>query len=192
MSTSIPHEDNGINDNELVSRINAGEYELFHTLVCRYKPFIKFTANKLSFKAYDIEDLIQEGTIALFSAVKSYNDEKGNFSSFAARCIRNSMIDILRKASAKHNIPESLFSSIEDVELEDNNTPEKIFFDNENYRLLTDTIKIELSNTEYNVLTAYLSGLSYSDIADTLNLSVKSVDNSLKRVRNKLKNINRQ
>ena len=100
------------------------------------------------------------------------------------------MIDVLRKQTARHKIPEALCASLDDVEPQDNNTPEKIFFDNESYRLLKDSINVELSKLEHKVLSAYLSGMSYSDIAELLGVSSKSVDNSLKRVWEKLKSLN--
>ena len=188
MSTSFKKQDNSVVDNELVFRINAGEYELFYTLLMKYSGYINFTAKKLSVPDCDFEDLIQEGTIALFSAVKTFVSDRSDFFTYASHCIKNAMIDVLRKASAKNKIPDSLLSSLEDIELKDNNTPEKIFFENEDYRLLADSIKIELSKTEYDVLNYFLSGLSYSEIALKLKISVKAVDNSLQRVRLKLKN----
>ena len=190
MSTSFPQGEKDINDNEIVSRINSGEYELFHILVYRYLPYIKKTAFVLSSKQSEVEDLVQEGNIALYSAVQAFASQKASFKTFATACIKNAMIDVLRRQTAKHNIPDALFSSFDEVEPQDNNTPEKIFFDNESYKLLTDSINIELSKLEHKVLSAYLSGMSYSDIAATLDISVKSVDNSLKRVREKLKALN--
>lgn len=192
MSTSPLDEIALIEDNELVLRINAGEYELFHILIKRYRPYINSTALSLSTSKSEVEDLVQEGNIALFSAVKGFSHSKASFKAFASTCIKNAMIDVLRKQSAKHKIPEALCASIDDVEPQDNNTPEKIFFDNESYRLLKDSINVELSKLEHKVLSAHLSGMSYSDISALLGVSVKSVDNSLKRVREKLKSLNNQ
>jgi hypothetical protein len=87
----------------------------------------------------------------------------------------------------KKDIPEELITSIEGLELVDNNSPEKIFFDNEDYKSLKDTIKLELSELEYQVLESFLGGENYSSIALKLGISEKSVDNSLSRVRKKLK-----
>jgi len=190
MSTSPSDRKVDINENELVIRINAGEYELFHILISRYQPYINKTALSLSASKSEVEDLIQEGNIALFSAVRGFSHNKASFKTFATTCIKNAMIDVLRKQTARHKIPEALCASLDDVEPQDNNTPEKIFFDNESYRLLKDSINVELSKLEHKVLSAYLSGMSYSDIAELLGVSSKSVDNSLKRVREKLKSLN--
>lgn len=192
MSTSPFTPKSDVDDNALVHLINGGNYELFHTLIKRYQPYIKGIALSLSSAKSEVEDLIQEGNIALFSAVKSFSPERSNFKTFAVTCIKNAMVDVLRKQTAKHQIPEALCASLDDIELQDNNTPEKIFFDNESYRLLKDSINIELSELEHRVLSAYLAGMSYSNIATLLGISQKSVDNSLKRVREKLKSLNNQ
>lgn len=179
--------DTCVSDNELVTSIKRGEYELFHTLIKRYKPFIEHNAKLFATNGAELEDLIQEGNIALFSAVESFKATRAKFSTFAARCIKNSMIDFVRKSNAKHKIPDNLFSSIDEVKIEDTNTPEKIFFEKEDYKLLTKRIAISLSPLEYRVLNLYLQGLSYEDISKKLCLSPKSVDNSLRRIRVKLK-----
>lgn len=191
MGTSSSSTENFIKDGELVALIKKGEYEHFPTLVKRYQPYIKSTALSLSSQKNEVEDLIQEGNIALYSAVLAFNSQKANFKTFAARCIKNAMVDVLRKQSAKHKIPSSLVTSFDDVEPLDDNTPEKIFFDNESYKRLTDSINLELSKLEHKVLSAHLSGMSYSNIADTFGISLKSVDNSLKRVREKLKGLSK-
>lgn len=189
MSTSFSSAKNDIKDGELVSLIKCGEYEHFHTLIKRYQPYINAMALSLTSNKNEVEDLVQEGNIALYSAVQAFDSKKANFKTFAVRCIKNAMVDVFRKQTAKHNIPSSLVASFDDVEPQDNNTPEKIFFDNENYKFLTDSINIELSKLEYKVLSAQLAGMSYSDIANAVGISVKSVDNSLKRVREKLKGL---
>ena len=114
MSTSNEEYNNNFSDSELVFRINSGEYELFYSLLKKYKNLIEYTARKLPSDEY--EDLVQEGTIALFNAVKAFKSEKADFSTFASRCINNAMIDVLRRNSAKNKIPDSLLSSLEEIE----------------------------------------------------------------------------
>ena len=84
-------------------------------------------------------------------------------------------------------VPEELITSIEEFDLADSNTPEKIFFDKEDFKALTDNIKLELSPMEYKVLELYLAGYRYAVIADKLGLNEKSVNNALCRIRKKLK-----
>lgn len=192
MDKGFSQKKSDIKDVQLVELIKKGEYELFHTLIKRYQPYINATALSLACSKNEVEDLVQEGNIALYSAVQAFDFKKANFKTFAARCIKNAMVDVLRKYSAKNKIPDALVASFDDIEPEDNNTPEKIFFDNESYKLLTDSINLELSQFEFKVLSAHLSGMSYSAIAEALDISVKSVDNSLRRVRDKLKNLTNQ
>ncbi|MBE6732593.1 MAG: sigma-70 family RNA polymerase sigma factor [Ruminococcaceae bacterium] len=187
MCTSFRPLENSLSDEQLVARIGSGEYELFYLLIKRYQPLLKSMALSMSTRDDEVEDLMQEGNIALFSAVRSYKSQKASFSTYAATCVKNAMIDVLRREGSKRKIPEGMVSPIDEVEPQDNNTPEKIFFDNEDYRILTDSINIELSLLERKVLSAYLSGCSYSEIAKALSVSVKSVDNSLTRIKAKLK-----
>ena len=85
------------------------------------------------------------------------------------------------------NIPEGMVSSLEDTEICDDTTPEAIVIAKEDYDSLTQSIKLELSSMEYEVLQLFLSGMSYSDIATSLEITEKAVDNALSRIRKKLK-----
>ena len=174
-----------MSDDELIKLINGGRYELLQIIIKRYLHVINYYADRLC-PASEREDIVQDASFALYSAVKNYNPEKSTFSTFASLCIKRCVIDGLKNDSRKKIIPEQLLSPIDDVELTDINSPEKIFFDKENLQSLTDNIRLELSDKEYNVLRLFLAGDKYSDIADKLGITVKSVDNSLKRIRNKL------
>ena len=94
---------------------------------------------------------------------------------------------VLKSHNSQKNIPDELLSSIDDLDIIDSNSPEKIFFDREDYKALADTIKLELSALEYDVLQHYLAGEKYSDIAKKLEISEKSGENALSRIRKKLK-----
>ena len=94
---------------------------------------------------------------------------------------------LLRVAGAAKHIPEDLIYPIDEVELSDMNNPESIFIEKESYDDLELTIKQELSDFEYQVLCEFLIGKSYADIADSLNVTAKSVDNALRRIRSKIK-----
>ena len=86
-----------------------------------------------------------------------------------------------------HCLPEELFQSLDLVDVTDFNNPEKILLEKESLKALTETIKLELSKLELEVLNLYLIGLSYGDISKKLKISDKSVDNALARIRKKLK-----
>ena len=180
--------ENGKNmtDGEIVKEIAGGNYELLCVIIERYNPVIFRYINKYCPESYR-EDAVQEVTLALYSAIKDFDETKSSFYTFATVCIKRAVISILRNLQRKKDIPDELLYSIENEEIADNNSPEKIFFERENYKSLTDTIRLELSSLELDVLQLYLSGEKYSDIAARLDISEKSVDNSLARIRKKLK-----
>ncbi len=175
-------------DNELVALINRGEYKYLQLLINRYMPYIINVASRYNVGGFDTEDFIQEGILAIFSAVKTFDSEKASFKTFVTLCINRAMSSALTRVSgaAKH-IPEGLISPIDEVELADMSSPESIFIEKESYNDLEDTIKSELSDFEYQVLCEFLIGKSYADIAESLNVTVKSVDNALRRIRSKIK-----
>ena len=175
-----------ISENDIISRIRSGDYELLQVIISRYYPVICNLVRKYCPEAYS-EDAFQEATLALYSAVKSYDLEKSSFSTFATLCIKRAVIGVLKSNRRKKDIPDELLSSIEDCEIIDTNSPEKIFFDREDYRSLTDIIRLELSQLEYDVLRRYLAGEKYSYIAEQLGITEKSVNNALTRIRKKLK-----
>lgn len=173
-------------ENEIIDLINKGNYELLQVIIDRYYPIICSLVRKYCPENYS-EDAFQEATLALYSAVKAYDSQKSTFSTFATLCIKRSVIAVLKNSKRKKNIPDELLSSIEDFEIVDINSPEKIFFDREAYKTFTDSIKLELSALEYQVLECYLAGDKYSDISAKLGLNEKSINNALTRIRKKLK-----
>lgn len=177
---------NNLTDNEVILLIKKGDYELLQIIIERYYPVILSYIKKYCPEQYR-EDAVQEATLALYSAVKDYDPSKAAFSTFASLCVKRSVLSVLKSRQRKKTIPDELVSSIEEMELVDSNSPEKIFFEREDYKSLTDSIKLELSSLEYQVLQGFLSGEKYSDIAKRLALSEKSVDNALVRIRKKLK-----
>lgn len=177
-----------LSDSKLVELINSGDYKYLQVLINRYMPYIISVASRYNVSGFDTEDFIQEGILAIFFAVKSYNIEKASFKTFVCLCINRAMSSALLRCTgnAKH-IPEGLISSIDDFELADTSNPESILIEKENFNDLEHTIKSELSQFEYQVLCEFLSGKSYVDIAASLNVTPKSVDNALRRIRSKIK-----
>ena len=175
-------------DNQLVELINHGEYKYLQLLINRYMPYIISVASRYNAGGLDTEDFIQEGVLAIFSAVKTYDGSKASFKTFAGLCINRAMSSALARAvgSGKH-IPENLISPIDDIELADTSDPESILIEKENILDLEHTIKNDLSELEYQVLGEFLSGKSYADIAEALGITTKSVDNALRRIRAKIK-----
>ncbi len=175
-------------DNQLVEFINGGEYKYLQLLINRYMPYVINSASRFNASGLDTEDFIQEGLMAIFSAVKAYNPEKASFKTFVNLCIDRAMSSALTRAvgNAKH-IPQELITPIDDIELADDSDPESIVIERESYNDLAHTIKQDLSQFEYQVLSEFLSGKSYAEIADALDVSVKSIDNALRRIRTKIK-----
>lgn len=189
MRNTFVENNKNLTDDEVILLINQGDIEFLQVIINRYSPVITYYTEKYCTPA-DREDAIQEATYALYSAVKNYDASKASFSTFAALCIKRSVISSLKSVKRLKNIPDELLSSIDDVDIIDSNTPEEIFLNKESYKNLTDSIKLELSGMEYSVLQLYLSDKSYSEIALKLNVSEKSVDNALTRIRKKLKQNN--
>ena len=186
MRKKIVEINENIADDEIVQQINKGNLELLQVIIDRYNPTIDYFVLKYCPRSHR-EDASQEATFALYSAVQNFDPQKSSFSTFATLCIKRSVIGVLKSLTQGKVIPEEMITPIEDSDLADSNTPEKIFFDKEDFKALTDNIKLELSPMEYKVLELFLAGYRYSVIADKLGLTEKSVNNALCRVRKKLK-----
>lgn len=187
MDSFFAKEAEGLSDGELVWHIRSGEYEYLQTLINRYMPYIKSVASR--FSQFESEDIIQEGRMAIFSATKVFDGEKASFSTFVKLCINRAVGDYVKAFSVKKRIPQKLITSIEDLELSIDENPEKLVIDKESYDLLSNKLKERLSDLEYKVLREFLAGASYIESAQKLEISQKSYDNALKRIRNKLKSL---
>lgn len=174
-----------MNDEAVILLINSGEYENLQIIINRYLPFIIKTVKKYC-PASEVEDAVQEATFALYSAVKSFDAKKGDFSSLANVCIKRAVIAHLRKSNAKKAIPEELIFSIEEAQLPYLDSPESILIEKEDYDNLKNSIKLELSDMEYSVLQLFLEGKSYLEISKEMNITEKAVDNALSRIRKKI------
>ncbi len=186
MKEKIVENYENLSDDLIIELINKGDFEPIGIIIKRYYPTILMYANQLCPPELK-EDAIQEATFALYSAIKNFDCQKSSFSTFAGVCIKRAVLSFLKSQNRKKAIPTELVSSIEDVEIADSNSPEKIFFDRNDYKALTENIKLELSPLEFQVLQLYISGYRYSVIADKLHLTEKSVNNAMLRIRKKLK-----
>ena len=187
MGKSFVENHKKLTDNELILLINQGEYENLQILIDRYLPLIKKIAKKYC-PENELEDAVQEAVFGLYSAIRGFDPQKSTFVTFASLCIKRSVIDHLRKSNTQKNIPTELLTSIEDAEIPVHSSPESILLEKEAYTTLTDNIRLELSGMEYSVLQLFLESKSYKEIADIMQISEKSVDNALARIRKKIKN----
>lgn len=186
MSINFVENYENLSDDEVIALYNGGNYDLLQVIIERYYPVIFHYIKKYCPESLR-EDAVTDATLALYSAVRAYDSKKASFQTFASLCIKRAVISVLKSHKSQKNIPDELLSSLENLDIIDSNSPEKIFFDREDYKALADSIRVELSTLEYQVLKLYLSGAKYSEIAKKLNITEKSVDNSLARIRKKLK-----
>ncbi|MBO4354436.1 MAG: sigma-70 family RNA polymerase sigma factor [Clostridia bacterium] len=165
----------------------------FNNLYKSYLPLIESIAKKMiltySLSPSEYDDLVQEGAIALYTSADAYDESRNvTFGLYAKICIKNRLISYIN--SHHHPIPDPGIS-IDDIEdqASDGDTPEQILIDKES----VDNIKSEadsvLSPFEKSVFWLYISGISYKDIAKALDRSTKSIDNSIKRIKDKLRKI---
>ncbi len=155
------------------------------SLIYRYSRIIRLKASKLKKNAdVDSDDLFQEGVLGLLEAVRQYDNDKGRFQPFAEVCIINRMKNALSKSARGLTVAEDY----DFEQLSDNGaTTEENLILSEQSAEFSEKLSKLLSRREFEVLNLYLEGFSYRQIADKLSVSVKSVDNSLSRAKQKLK-----
>ena len=172
-----------LSDSELTGLFRQGNQKAFHQLAFRYMFVIKKRAYDLQNSGMDTDDLIQEGFLGLYSAVNTYNENgKASFRTYASICIRNRMISAVRTAGRTICTEESS----EDIPVRPETEPENAFIVKEDFARLMKRIETSLSKSEKKVLSLYLEGKSYDEMAAELNKSRKFCDNAMQRVRKKL------
>ncbi|MCR5720635.1 MAG: sigma-70 family RNA polymerase sigma factor [Lachnospiraceae bacterium] len=193
----------GLADEELIMRLRNGESEIADYICNKYKNLVRILAGKMFIPGADKDDLIQEGMIGLFKAVRDYDPLKpASFFTFAKLCIDRQMYTAIEAYGRKKNLPLNSYVSIYDSE--DNfgegdinlsgsakvsSNPETMILDSENLKTLKSRINNDLSDFENEVLDLYLGGKNYREIAAVLNKNEKSVDNALNRIRNKVRKL---
>ena len=188
-------------DEELISLANQGDSIAEEHLINKYKKLVKMKARSYFLIGADTEDIIQEGMIGLYKAVRNFQYKKiSSFKAFAELCITRQIITAIKSATRQKHIPLNSYISLnrpiynEDsdrtlLDIVDNlstNDPQDLFLDNEKLENLKERIKKILSDLERDVLEAYLEAKSYQEISDELGRHVKSVDNALQRIKRKL------
>jgi RNA polymerase sporulation-specific sigma factor len=184
-------------DEVLVSEYKNGDQQAFNELYSRYNKIIKYYTRNLFLLGAENEDLIQEGMIGLHRAVVDYTESRGaSFRSFALLCVHRQIIDAIKQDGRKKNIPLTNYASINIPE--DDETayvysieavganPEDIFLKKEANDIFLETMKSQLSQLDYKVLELYLSAYSYNDIAQSVEITVKQVDNAIQRIKKKI------
>ena len=188
-------------DEELIVRLRDGEEAITDHIMDKYKNLVRNKARSMYILGADREDLIQEGMIGLFKAIRDYDSGRdASFFTFAELCISRQMYSAVQAAGRMKHIPLnsyiSLYDRSDEEEGEDGlmgtladhgRSPEELFIDKENVELLEKRMEQELSGFEKQVLDLYITGMSYGQIAKVLGRDEKSTDNALQRLRAKIR-----
>ena len=197
---------NNLEDNEIITKIKKGDKKALNYLLDKYSDVVSMKAGKYFIVGAEKEDIIQEGLIGLFKAIKSFNPEKqSSFKTFANLCVERQLQTAIKSSTRQKHMPLnsylssniSAYDENEDTSLlevfETENTAEDpldIVTKKEYYNFVEDRVEETLSDFEKQVLHRYTNGESYTQIAERLNAPVKSVDNAIQRIRKKaVKNI---
>ena len=199
---SYGREDNGMEDyagrtdEELIAELRDNRDEIIDYLLEKYKSLVRKHANALYLIGGDTDDLIQEGMIGLFKAVRDYQpDREASFQSFANLCIDRQIYSAIKSSNRQKHQPLNTYVSLSSSETEEDlrdtyaehDNPESILIDRENVSALENEMEKSLSSLENRVLHLYLEGNSYIEIAEILGKTPKSIDNALRRIRKKIK-----
>lgn len=191
-------------DEKLIENIKQEDQRALNCLLDRYNDIVSMKANRFFMVGAEKEDMIQEGMIGLYKAVKSYDSEKQNsFKTFANMCIERQLITAVKNSNRQKHIPLNSSVSLNASAYDDNedmdkmdvldvktlDDPSDIIADREYFESMESKIKENLSNFELQVLYEYEKGKSYAAIAEKLNAKIKSVDTAIQRIRKKANKI---
>lgn len=197
-----------MDDVEVIGLIRQKDPQAMDALIRRYRGLVKREARKLYLIGSDEEDLIQEGMIGLFQAIRDYAPkEESSFASFAKLCVTRQMYSAVTASNRKKHQPLNTYVSLDSPVFADgysesgdrgqtmedmiyadekNTNPEKIILDREQVVMIESVIIERLTSYERKVLKLYLEGQSYDDIAEALSKTRKAIDNAIQRIRRKI------
>ena len=191
-----------LTDEEIIAQIKNGDEKALTYLLDKYKELVNIKVGKYFLIGAEREDIIQEGMIGLYKAIKSFDKQKQNtFKTFANMCIERQLITAIKTSNRQKHMPLNSYLSLNtaaydnddenSVELMDtfnNDTTEdplQTIMKKEYYEQIQNNIEKSLSKFEKQVLDRFIKGESYNVIAKRLNSPVKSVDNAIQRIRKK-------
>ena len=195
-----------IPDEQLIRRLRDGEAAIMDYIISKYKYLVIRAAKAIYLIGGENDDLIQEGMIGLFKAVRDFDtQQETSFYSFAELCISRQMYTAIKLSQRQKHMPLNSYVSLYDVtksdfgdkqsplieqlEIESNSNPEELFLDKERMQMLVEQLNDRLSDMERRVLHLHLQGEDYRSIAELLDKSPKSIDNALQRIRQKMRTI---
>ncbi|WP_300279026.1 RNA polymerase sporulation sigma factor SigH [Peptacetobacter sp.] len=186
---------------EIVKRAASGDRIALEYIMSKYKNFVRVKAKSYFLIGADKDDILQEGMIGLYKAIRDFDESKAHsFKAFAEVCITRQIITAIKTATRQKHIPlntyVSLSKPIYDEESERTlldiitanivTNPEELIISKEELKNIENKINSLLSSLEQEVLGLYLNGKSYQEIADIIGKEPKSIDNALQRVKRKL------
>ena len=188
-------------DEQLLARIREGDDEAERLLYERYKQLVRSRAHSYFLIGADHEDLVQEGMLGLYKAVCEYDiDKAASFKSFAELCVTRQILSAIKNATRKKHTPLNHYVSLSSSPIEAAGEltlldtmrslrvadPEDVVIGRENFDRIVLYLENVLSPLERRVLSLYLDGFSYPQIAASIEKPLKSVDNAMQRVKHKL------
>ena len=188
-------------DEQVVRLAQGTDSQALEYLLNKYKNFVRTKARSYFLIGADHEDIVQEGMIGLYKAIRDYRAEKlSSFRAFAELCVTRQIITAIKTATRQKHIPLNSYISLNkpiyeedsdrtllDVITEEGvSNPEEMIIDREDLSLIEGRIGQMLSGLEKDVLVRYMEGKSYVEIADEMGRHVKSIDNALQRIKRKL------
>lgn len=190
-------------DGELIDRLRRGETVIMDYICDKYKNLVRSKAKSMFILGADNEDLIQEGMIGLFKAVRDYDmGRDASFLTFAELCVSRQMYTAVQASRRQKHLPLNTYVSLDSSGIDDDREgmslaellpdrmepgPEELFLDKERVSYLERQIEKELSEFEKQVLDLYITGMSYSQIAGVLGRDGKATDNALQRLKSKIR-----
>jgi len=192
-----------LKDEQLVTLIQENDREALEFLIQKYRSYVRMKARSYFLVGADHEDIVQEGMIGLYKAIRDFRTEKlTSFRAFADLCITRQIITAIKNATRQKHIPLNSYISLDKPLFDDESdrtmlelfndrdndiaNPEQMIINKEEFTGIEEKMEELLSELERKVLMLYLDGRTYSEIAEDLNRHVKSIDNALQRVKRKL------
>ena len=192
-------------DEELIRRLRKGDTAITDFIMEKYKNMVRKKAKAMYLLGGENDDLIQEGMIGLFKAIRDYDPEQEtSFAGFAELCVSRQIYSAVEAARRKKHIPLNSYVSIyeaggseseegtplmELLEDEKERNPEEMMLGQVTIELIENRLKEKLSKLEKRVLYLHLQGMDYTTIAKLIDKSPKAVDNALQRIRVKTQEI---
>lgn len=190
-----------LTDEQIVEAVRNGDSIALEYLINKYRNFVRAKARSYFLIGADREDIVQEGMIGLYKAIRDYREDKlSSFKAFAELCITRQIITAIKTATRQKHIPLNHYVSLDKPIYDEDSDrtlldvicgtrvsdPEELIINQEEFAGLEDKMSEILSDLERKVLMLYLDGRSYQEIAVGLKRHVKSIDNALQRVKRKL------